>query len=143
MDTSTINLLISIGSLLVGLLSWYFYNRKTKGVREEKERTADKEVKTALTRLMAQGNMELEISIVDAIVNSKYREYGLDFAPISKLPNILDDLVAEFAEHALIPLKVSQDLIKKAMLLKKKLEGRKLDLEEATKNWRRLSGIVT
>jgi len=139
MDTSTINLLISIGSLLVGLLSWYFYNRKTKGVREEKERAADKEVKAALTRLLAQGNMELEISVVDAIISSKYRGLGLDVAPTDKLPTILEDLIAEFAEHTLIPFEVSQDLIKKTMLIKGKLEDRKLNLEEATKNWRRVS----
>jgi hypothetical protein len=85
MDTNTLNLIVSIGSLLVGLASWYFYNRKTKGVKEEKERTADKEVKTALTRLLAQGNGEIEISIIDALVNSTYREHGLDVPPIDKL----------------------------------------------------------
>ncbi len=139
MNISNINLLISIGSLSVGLLSWFFYNRKTKGARAEKERTADKEVKAALTRLLAQGDTELEISIVDALVNSKYRECGLDVVPIDKLPNILEDLVAEFAENILIPYEVSQDLIKKTMLLRKKLEGRKLNLEKAAKNWQRLS----
>lgn len=139
MDTSTINLLVSIGALLLGLVTWIVYQRTTKGAREEKADRAERETKATLTRLLAQGDTAIDISVVEALMNSKYRERGLDVAPINRLPNILEDLIVEFAENVFIPYETSQNLIKKTMFLKEKLEGRKLNLEEATKDWRRFA----
>ena len=139
MDTSTINILISIGTLIVGLITWYLYQRRTKGVREEKEERAYKETRASLIKLLAQGEGEVETSVVDAIVNSKYRQYGVDIAPIEIVSEILEDVVVEFTDSIFIPPGTSKDLIKKTMLLKERLERRKLDLEEALKTWRSVS----
>jgi uncharacterized membrane protein YiaA len=139
MDTSTINLLISVGALIFGLVTWFIYQRKTRGAREEKEERAYKETRASLIKLLAQGDEEIEASVVDAIINSKYKACGLDVAPIGIVSKILDDVVAEFTDSIFIPPERSKYLIKKSMLLKERLEGRKLDLEEALKNWRSVS----
>jgi len=139
MDTSTINLLISIGALILGLVTWFIYQRKTKGAREEKEERAYKETRTSLIKLIAQRDGEVETSVVDTIIKSKYRACGLDVAPIDIVSKILDDVVVEFTDSIFIPPERSKDLIKKTMLLKERLKSRKLDLEEALKNWRSVS----
>lgn len=139
MDTSTINLLISVGALILGLVTWFIYQRKTKGAREEKEERAYKETRASLIKLLAQGEGEVETSVVDAIIKNKYKTCGLDVAPIDIVSKILDDVVVEFTDSIFIPPKRSKDLIKKTMLLKERLEGRKLDLKEALKDWRSVS----
>jgi len=142
MDTNTLNLLISAGALIFGLVTWAIYQRKTKGAREEKEERAYKGTRASLIKLLAQGDGEIETSVVDAIINSKYKECGLDVAPIDIVSKILDDVVVEFTDSIFIPPERSKDLIKKTMLLKERLEGRKLDLKEASKNWQSVSILL-
>ena len=139
MDTSTINLLVSIGALLVGIVTWFIYQRRTKRVREEKEARADREIQDTLTRLLTQGSGNLDISVLEALMNSKYRALGLDMLPIDKMRIILENLIAEFTGNIFIPYEIGQDLIKRVLLLKDKFEGRKSNLEEVVGNWRRLS----
>lgn len=139
MDINTINLLVSIGALIAGLVTWFIHQRRTTGAREEKEKRAYKETKASLIKLIAQGDGEVETSIVDAITNSRYREYGLGVAPIDIVSKILDDVVVEFTDSIFISPERSRDLIKKTTLLKERLQGRESDLEEALKNWRSVS----
>ena len=93
MDTNTINLLVSVGALVLGLITWFIYQRRTKGAREEKEERAYKETRASLTKLLTQGDGDVETSVVDTIINSKYRECGLDVAPIDIVSEILEDMV--------------------------------------------------
>lgn len=134
-----INIGIGLGSLIVtGITSYWFYRRST-GVKGEKIKNARKEVVNVLLNELVRSTQDIKPSVVEALLNNKYRDSGINPLAINELPLIIDDLITNIAGDIFIPPRKKDDFVQKVLRLKQCFDKREINLEQAIANWKKSS----
>jgi hypothetical protein len=117
--------------IVVALVTFGVVDWRTRTAREERTRRAHKDVVTAIAKVLAQGQTRVDLPVIESLLKTKAREYGVDLSIADELPKIVEDLGARFTESEFIPPRTRQTLLQKAFALQRLGESRRPTLKEA------------
>src|SRR5512136_2246339 len=117
--------------VVVALVTFGIADWRAGSARGERIRRAHKDVVTVIAKLLAQGQTRVDLPFIETVLKTKAREYGVNLSIVDELPRIAEDTVARLAESEFIPPKTRQNLLQKALALRRLGENRKPTLKEA------------
>lgn len=120
-----------------GVVDW-----RTRSARAERTRHARKDAVTVIAKLLAQGQSNLDLPVIESLLRTKAREYDVNLSIVDELPEIVEDLVARFTESELLTPKTRHNLIEKAFALQRLGESRSPTLKEALADWEESSRLA-
>lgn len=133
-------ILWSVIGVVVALVAFAIVNWWTGGARRERTRRAHNDVVRAVAKLLAQGQTRVDLPVMESVLRTKAREYGVSVSIADELPRIAEDTVARFTEDEFITPKMRQNLLQKASALQRLGESRRptlrgavADLEESSR----------
>ncbi|MCX5997113.1 MAG: hypothetical protein NTV42_05760 [Chloroflexi bacterium] len=115
-----------IATLIMGAIAiWMGYNhqRKTESAKIIKEKDAHKEMVSAVTRLLSQCTTDnIPINVLEDLIRSKCREYGINFNVNNEVSAILEDINARLVESEVITPDLRDKLSTMVLDLERKRE---------------------
>ena len=117
--------------VVVALATFGIVDWRTGNARGERTRRAHKDVVTVVAKLLAQGQTRVDLPVIETVLKTKAREYGVNLSIADELPRIAEDTVARLTESEFIPPKTRQNLLQKALGLQRLGETRRPTLKEA------------
>jgi hypothetical protein len=136
----TLWVVIGVVAALVtfGIVDW-----RTGNARGERTLRAHKDVVTAIAKLLAQGQTRVDLPVIESVLKTKAREYGVSLSIADELPRIVEDTVGMFTESELIPPKTRQNLLRKAFALQRLGESSRPTLKEAVADLEELARLTS
>lgn len=136
-----VSLWVSIG-IVVALVTFAIVDWRTRTAHTERTRHAHKEVVTAIAKLLAQGQARVDLPVIESLLKTKARECDVSLSIADELPRIVEDLAAKFSESEFITPKTRQNLLHKALALRRLGESRRPTLKEAVTDFEESSRIA-
>lgn len=135
---------IGIAGIIATILTSLLVSRKTAKDRKERIERARGEVVRALYDDLARNDEELQTPMVQALLENKYRDLGIESPTDTELPNIAADLITALAENPFITPDGREVLIQRVTTLQNKFQKRPSVLAQAISEWEKssLSGVI-
>lgn len=135
-----LNFAMGVAGILITLLVFIIGYRKTIGARDERVKTANKDIALILARLIANPKVKVDKKTVEGIMRSKAREYNVSTEYLNDISIIIEDIVTKYIENEFMPEEIKNSLIEKAreLLKEEKSEIRKTEFPDLARDKMRI-----
>ena len=134
------NLVIGILGIILTIITFYVTYKQTIGATIERKAAARRDIVSAISRLIAHNQLDLNLDIIQGLIRSKAREFNLNFESMPNPIAIFEDAMTKFIENEFMSQETKKELINRVLSIQQSyIDTVKVDDELKKRGYRRIT----